>query len=335
MAQAGGKAAEGAPRPPSTPHARRVSLQRFGLSIAFVALVVALALLSPAFLTPENLLNVARQVSVNAIIAAGMTFVILTAGIDLSVGSLVALAGVVMASALKAGAPLVLGAAAGLAVGAGFGAANGVAAAYGRVAPFIVTLAMLTIARGATLVYTGGLPISDLGARFDWLGQGDLAGIPVPVIIMILVFAASYIVLSQMVVGRYIYAIGGNAEAARLSGVNVKRYTVLVYALSGLLSAVAAVVLTARLDSAQPTAGVGYELDAIAAVVLGGTTLMGGEGTIGGTLLGAFLIGVLNNGLNLLNVSSFYQQVVKGLVILLAVLVDQRLRQRGERRRAA
>jgi ribose transport system permease protein len=305
--------------------------QRFGLFIAFVVLVVALALLSPAFLTPGNLLNVARQVSINAIIAAGMTFVILTAGIDLSVGSILALAGAIMAGMLKGGAPVTLGILAGLVVGAGSGMVNGLAVAYGRVAPFIVTLATLTIARGATLVYTDGRPISDLGGTFDSLGGGDLFGIPVPMVITVLVFAASYVVLSQMVVGRYLYAIGGNAEAARLSGVNVKRYTVLVYVLSGLLAAVAAVILTARLDSAQPTAGAGYELDAIAAVVLGGTTLMGGEGSIGGTLLGAFLIGVLNNGLNLLNVSSFYQQVVKGIVILLAVLLDQRLRQRGGR----
>ncbi len=321
--EAGGAPARREARP--EPH---VNLQRFGLPIAFVLLVVALALSSPVFLTPANLLNVARQVSINAISAAGMTFVILTAGIDLSVGSVLGLAGVLMAGVLKGGASLAPGLAAGLAVGAGFGVLNGLAVAYGRMAPFIVTLATLTIARGATLVYTQGQPISDLGGGFDWLGQGDVAGIPVPVVILALVFAASYVVLTQMVIGRYVYAIGGNAEAARLSGINVRRHTILVYAISGLCSGVAAIILTARLDSAQPTAGTGYELDAIAAVVLGGTTLMGGEGGIGGTLLGAFLIGVLNNGLNLLNVSSFYQQIVKGVVILFAVLLDQRLRQR-------
>jgi ribose transport system permease protein len=303
-------------------------VQQFGLTIAFALLIVVLTALSPSFLTPENLLNVARQVSINAIIAAGMTFVILTAGIDLSVGSVLALAGAVMAGILKGNAVLGLGLAGALAVGTAFGILNGLAVAYGRVAPFIVTLATLTIARGVTLVYTDGRPISDLGGAFDWLGGGDVAGIPVPVIIMGLVFAASYIVLTQMVIGRYIYAVGGNIEAARLSGINVRRLLVLVYAISGFLSAVAAIILTARLDSAQPTAGVGYELDAIAAVVLGGTTLMGGEGSIAGTLLGAFLIGVLNNGLNLLNVSSFYQQVIKGVVILFAVLLDQRLRAR-------
>ncbi len=322
------KTSDGAAARHERPPELRARLQRFGLPIAFVVLLVALALLSPAFLTPENALNVARQVSVNAIIAAGMTFVILTAGIDLSVGSVLGLAGVLIAGVLKGGGALGFALAAGLAVGAGFGVLNGLAVAYGRVAPFIVTLATLTIARGITLVYTQGQPISNLGAGFDWLGQGDVAGIPVPVIVMALVFAASYVVLNQMVVGRYVYAIGGNAEAARLSGVNVRRHIILVYAIGGVCSAIAAIILTARLDSAQPTAGLGYELDAIAAVVLGGTTLMGGEGGIGGTLLGAFLIGVLNNGLNLLDVSSFYQQIVKGVVILLAVLLDQRLRGR-------
>ncbi len=278
-------------------------VQRFGLPAAMVLLMAALTVLSPSFLTVGNLLNVTRQVSINAIMAAGMTFVILTGGIDLSVGSVLAIAGAVLAGVLKGGAPLAVALLAGLAVGTGFGAVNGIAVAYGNVAPFIATLATLTIARGLTLVYTDGRPISDLGAAFSWLGTGDAAGIPVPAIITLLVFAAATIMLTQMVVGRYIYAIGGNEEATRLSGVGVRRYKILVYAISVFLSAVAA-------------------------VVLGGTTLAGGEGTMAGTLLGAFLIGILNNGLNLLNVSSFYQQVVKGLVILLAVLLDQKLRGR-------
>jgi ribose transport system permease protein len=306
----------------------RLRVQRFGLPAAMLMLMLALTVLSPSFLTVGNLLNVTRQVSINAIIAAGMTFVILTGGIDLSVGSVLAISGAIIAGALKGGAPLVAALGAGMAVGIAFGTLNGVAVAYGRVAPFIVTLATLTMARGVTLVYTDGRPISDLGAAFGWFGVGDVAGVPVPVLIMAVVFAASAIALGQMVIGRYIYAIGGNEEATRLSGVDIRRYKVLVYTLSGLLSAVAAVILTARLDSAQPTAGQGYELDAIAAVVLGGTTLAGGEGSMLGTLLGAFLIGVLNNGLNLLNVSSFYQLVVKGVVILFAVLLDQRLRAR-------
>ncbi|OFX15468.1 MAG: ribose ABC transporter permease [Armatimonadetes bacterium RBG_19FT_COMBO_69_19] len=301
-------------------------LRRFGILFAFILLMVVLAFLSDSFLTVNNLLNIARQVSINAIIAAGMTFVILTFGIDLSVGSVLAFSGAIIAGLLSRGHPLVVGIGAGLLVGGLIGLVNGLIITKGGVQPFIATLGMLTIARGATLVYTDGRPITGLPDAFVWLGAGEIARIPVPVVIMTVVFAASYVVLTQTVLGRYIYAIGGNEEATRLSGVNVAFYKTLAYVISGALSALSAVILTARLNSAQPTAGMGYELDAIAAVVLGGTTLAGGEGGIAGTLLGAFIIGVLNNGLNLLNVSSFYQQVVKGVVILLAVLLDRRLR---------
>ena len=301
-------------------------LRRFGILFAFILLMVVLAFLSDSFLTVNNLLNIARQVSINAIIAAGMTFVILTFGIDLSVGSVLAFSGAIIAGLLSRGHPLVVGIGAGLLVGGLIGLVNGLIITKGGVQPFIATLGMLTIARGATLVYTDGRPITGLPDAFVWLGAGEIARIPVPVVIMTFVFAASYVVLTQTVLGRYIYAIGGNEEATRLSGVNVAFYKTLAYVISGALSALSAVILTARLNSAQPTAGMGYELDAIAAVVLGGTTLAGGEGGIAGTLLGALIIGVLNNGLNLLNVSSFYQQVVKGVVILLAVLLDRRLR---------
>ena len=301
-------------------------LRRFGILFAFILLMVVLAFLSDSFLTVNNLLNIARQVSINAIIAAGMTFVILTFGIDLSVGSVLAFSGAIIAGLLSRGHPLVVGIGAGLLVGGLIGLVNGLIITKGGVQPFIATLGMLTIARGATLVYTDGRPITGLPDAFVWLGAGEIARIPVPVVIMTVVFAASYVVLTQTVLGRYIYAIGGNEEAARLSGVNVTFYKTAAYTIAGVLSALSGVILTARLNSAQPTAGMGYELDAIAAVVLGGTTLAGGEGGIGGTLLGAFIIGVLNNGLNLLNVSSFYQQVVKGVVILLAVLLDRRLR---------
>ena len=308
------------------PAAVRDLLRRFGILIAFLLLVVVLSFLSDSFLTVSNLLNIARQVSINAIIAAGMTFVILTAGIDLSVGSVLAFSGAIIAGLLSTGQPLFVGISAGLLLGAVLGLVNGLIVTRGGVQPFIATLGMLTIARGATLVYTDGRPITGLPDAFVWLGAGDVGRVPVPVIVMALVFLAAYVVLTQTVLGRYIYAIGGNEEAARLSGVNVTLYKTLAYVLSGVLSAVSGIILTARLNSAQPTAGGGYELDAIAAVVLGGTTLAGGEGSITGTLLGAFIIGVLNNGLNLLNVSSFYQQVVKGVVILLAVLLDRRLR---------
>lgn len=306
--------------------AARGLLRRFGIAIAFTLLIVILSLLSESFLTVSNILNIARQVSINAVIAAGMTFVILTGGIDLSVGSVLAFSGAIMAGLLSTGRPVVLSIVAGLALGAFLGIINGVVITRGKVQPFIATLGMLTIARGATLVYTDGRPITGLPDAFVWLGAGEIARIPVPVVIMVLVFGVAAAVLRQTVLGRYVYAIGGNEEAARLSGVNVTLHKTAVYAIGGLLSAVSAVILTARLNSAQPTAGVAFELDAIAAVVLGGTTLAGGEGGIGGTLLGAFIIGVINNGLNLLNVSSFYQQVVKGVVILLAVLLDRRLR---------
>jgi ribose transport system permease protein len=311
---------------PARPSSVRDLLRRFGIFIAFLLLVVVLSFLSNSFLTVSNLLNIARQVSINAIIAAGMTFVILTAGIDLSVGSVLAFSGAIIAGLLSTGQPLLVGISAGLLLGAVLGLVNGLIVTRGGVQPFIATLGMLTIGRGATLVYTDGRPITGLPDAFVWLGAGDVGRVPVPVIIMALVFVAAYVVLTQTVLGRYIYAIGGNEEAARLSGVNVTLYKTLAYVLSGVLAATSGIILTARLNSAQPTAGGGYELDAIAAVVLGGTTLAGGEGSITGTLLGAFIIGVLNNGLNLLNVSSFYQQVVKGVVILLAVLLDRRLR---------
>jgi ribose transport system permease protein len=311
---------------PARPSSVRDLLRRFGIFIAFLLLVVVLSFLSNSFLTVSNLLNIARQVSINAIIAAGMTFVILTAGIDLSVGSVLAFSGAIIAGLLSTGQPLLVGISAGLLLGAVLGLVNGLIVTRGGVQPFIATLGMLTIGRGATLVYTDGRPITGLPDAFVWLGAGDVGRVPVPVIIMALVFLAAYVVLTQTVLGRYIYAIGGNEEAARLSGVNVTLYKTLAYVLSGVLAATSGIILTARLNSAQPTAGGGYELDAIAAVVLGGTTLAGGEGSITGTLLGAFIIGVLNNGLNLLNVSSFYQQVVKGVVILLAVLLDRRLR---------
>lgn len=301
-------------------------LRRFGIAIAFLLLIIVLSLLSDSFLTVSNVLNIARQVSINAVIAAGMTFVIITSGIDLSVGSVLAYSGAIMAGLLSTGKPVALSIVAGLALGTLLGLVSGIIITKGRVQPFIATLGMLTIGRGATLVYTDGRPITGLPDAFVWLGAGEVLRVPVPVFIMALVFAISYFVLTQTVLGRYVYAIGGNEEAARLSGVNVTFYKSLVYGISGLTSAVSAVILTARLNSAQPTAGVAFELDAIAAVVLGGTTLAGGEGSIGGTLLGAFIIGVINNGLNLLNVNPFYQQVVKGLVILLAVLLDRRLR---------
>ncbi|MBT9282754.1 MAG: ribose ABC transporter permease [Hydrogenibacillus schlegelii] len=298
-------------------------LRRSGPLLGLIVLSVALALTTPHFLTVNNILNVLRQVSINALIALGMTFVILTGGIDLSVGSMLALSGALAAGMIHGGVPAALAVALALFAGAAMGAANGVLVARGRLAPFIVTLATMTVYRGLTLVYTDGRPITGLGDAFGVIGRGYLFDIPLPVLWLGLGFAGSYLLLNSTVFGRHVYAVGGNEEAALHSGVATDRIKIWVYTISGLAAAAGGIILTSRLNSAQPTAGMGYELDAIAAVVLGGTSLSGGRGTLGGTLVGALIIGVLNNGLNLLNVSSFYQQVVKGAVILLAVLLDR------------
>jgi ribose/xylose/arabinose/galactoside ABC-type transport system permease subunit len=300
--------------------------RQFGTLCGLVGLVVVFWILTPHFLTVSNLLNIAQQTSINAIIAVGMTFVIITAGIDLSVGSIVAFSGVVLASAMHSGVPLLPSTFIGLAVGLLCGLVNGVLISWGRLPPFISTLGMMSVARGAALLYTEGRPVSGFSASFRWLSTGEVARIPAPVIIMILVYGVAHFVLRRTKLGRYAYAIGGNEEAAILSGVNVKAYKTLVYGLCGAFSGLAAIILTARLNSAQPIAGIMYELDAIAATVIGGTSLMGGEGTVSGTLIGALIMGVLRNGLNILGVSSFVQQIVIGSVIVIAVLADMALK---------
>lgn len=301
-------------------------LQKIGPLIGLLLIVVIISIMSPNFLTVNNLLNVLRQVSINALIAFGMTFVILTGGIDLSVGSILALTGAVTAGLMAGGMDPILAMFLGLLLGAVLGAINGVIIAKGKVAPFIATLATMTIYRGLTLVYTEGRPISGLGdsQAFQLLGKGYFFGIPVPVITMAITFGVLYFILKKTTFGRRVYAVGGNEEASRLSGISVDRIKIYVYSLTGALAALAALILTSRLNSAQPTAGNMFELDAIAAVVLGGTSLTGGRGWIVGTLIGALIIGVLNNGLNLIGVSSFFQQVVKGAVILVAVLLDRK-----------
>ncbi|WP_212391039.1 ribose ABC transporter permease [Sporosarcina beigongshangi] len=301
-------------------------LQKIGPFIGLLLIVVIITIMSPNFLTVNNLLNVLRQVSINALIAFGMTFVILTGGIDLSVGSILALTGAVTAGMMASGVDPVLAMFLGLLLGAVLGAINGVIIAKGKVAPFIATLATMTIFRGLTLVYTEGRPISGLGdsQAFQLLGKGYFFGIPVPVITMAITFGVLYFILKKTTFGRRVYAVGGNEEASSLSGISVDRIKIYVYSLTGALAALAALILTSRLNSAQPTAGSMFELDAIAAVVLGGTSLTGGRGWIVGTLIGALIIGVLNNGLNLIGVSSFFQQVVKGAVILVAVLLDRK-----------
>jgi ribose transport system permease protein len=309
---------------PIRPQLKR-TLQRLGPFIALLIVCVGLALLSPDFLTISNLFDVMRQVSINAVIAFGMTLAILLGGIDLSVGSILAVSSVLIALMLKAGLAAGLAASVGLLAGAAMGAVNGLVITKGRVAPFIATLGMMTLLRGVALVVSQGSPISGFSSDFfSMVGGGYLAGlVPLPVVWMLTLFALFWFLLTKTVFGRHVYATGGNAEAAALSGVKTDRVQILVYSVSGAMAAIAGIILTSRLDSAQPTAGEGYELDAITAVVLGGTSLAGGRGWIFGTLVGALLIGVLNNGLNLLGVSAFYQQVIKGAVILFAVLLDR------------
>ncbi|HCY38547.1 MAG: ribose ABC transporter permease [Burkholderiales bacterium] len=294
--------------------------------IGLIGLFVIVGVLNPDFLAPMNLLNLLRQVSINALIAFGMTFVILTGGIDLSVGAILALSSALMAGMMVSGLDPVLAIGFACLIGALLGAVNGAFIAKAKMAPFIATLATMTVFRGLTLVYTNGNPITGLSDSF-WFqvfGRGYLLGLPVPAITVIISFVILWCLLHKTPFGRKTYAIGGNEKAALISGINVDRMKILIYALNGLLAALAGAILASRLDSAQPTAGTSYELDAIAAVVLGGTSLSGGRGRIVGTLIGALIIGTLNNGLNLLGVSSFYQLVVKGAVILLAVYIDRK-----------
>ncbi|TLF51952.1 ribose ABC transporter permease [Halomonas urmiana] len=296
--------------------------------LALVLLVAVSAAMSDNFLTSDNLLNVLRQTSINAIIAMGVTFVILTAGIDLSVGAVLALSGAFAASMTASGLAPWLSVPGSLAAGAAMGMVSGLFVAFGRIQAFVVTLVAMTVVRGAALVYTDGRPISIGGGSvadaFWQLGGGYWMGIPIPIYLMFFVFVICWSVLHHTRFGRHVYAVGGNEQVARLSGINVNRIKVSVYAIAGACAALAGVVLTARLGSAQPNAGMTYELDAIAAVVIGGTSLMGGRGRIFGTLVGALVIGVLNNALNILGVSSYFQMIAKGAVILLAVLIDSR-----------
>jgi ribose transport system permease protein len=302
-------------------------IDEFSIGLALVIEIILFSQLSPYFFTAENLLNVSLQVSITAIIAAGMTFVILTAGIDLSVGSLVALAGILATSVIKIDLPIYLSLSLGILAGILFGVFSGFIAGVFvtkfKITPFIVTLALMTIWRGTSFVYTEGRPIWELPEAFGYLGGGRIIGVPVPTLIMVIVFIVSHILLTKTRYGRYIYAVGGNLEAARLAGIKTNKILISAYIISGVLSAVAGVLLASRINSGQPNAGLMYELDVIAAVVVGGTSLFGGRGTIIGTFLGAMLIAVLRNGLNLLNVGSYVQQVIVGVVILLAVLLDQ------------
>ncbi|MCK1994673.1 ribose ABC transporter permease [Peribacillus muralis] len=300
--------------------------QKFGPLLALVLLFIVITVLNPSFMEPNNILNLLRQTSINALIAFGMTFIILTGGIDLSVGSILALSSALMAGMMVSGMDPILAILVGVLLGTIMGVINGILVSKGKMAPFIVTLATMTIFRGLTLVYTDGKPITGIGesVTFQMLGRGYFLGLPIPAVVMVIAFFILWFLLHKTSFGRKTYAIGGNEKASRISGIKVDRVKVAIYGLAGTMAAIAGAILTSRLNSAQPTAGQSYEMDAIAAVVLGGTSLSGGKGRLFGTLVGVLIIGTLNNGMNLLGVSSFYQQVVKGAVILIAVLLDRK-----------
>ena len=294
-----------------------------GILIGLIGMCLALSVLTPSFLTKENIFNILRQVTTNANLAFAMTLIIIICGIDLSTGSILAVAGTLTAGLIALnGMPVYLAVIIGLFVGTALGLFNGVVIARTGIPPFIVTLAMMQIARGAAYVYTGGMPVRTLDPDFNIIGSGYLGPIPYPVIYTVIVFIGMVLLLNKTQFGRHVYAVGGNRDAARFSGINIKKIEIVSYTLMGFLSALSGIVLCARMYSGQPTVGQGFEMDAIAAAILGGTSFSGGTGTMGGTLIGVFVIGVLNNGLNLLNVSSFWQLIIKGVVILLAVYVD-------------
>jgi ribose/xylose/arabinose/galactoside ABC-type transport system permease subunit len=299
-------------------------LSNYIIVLAILLECAVFAFLAPAFFSLDNLVNVALSIAVIGILAVGMTFVILTGGIDLSIGSVVALAGVCAALATVQTGSSLLGFALAVFVGVLFGVFNGTFVAYFKVPPFVVTLAVLTIARGLAFILAEGRSIGNLPESFAWLGKTSILGVPLPVLLMLATFAAGWFVLRHTTFGRYVYAVGGNAEAAFLAGVNVKATTFWVYVLNGLLVGIAAVALASRLGAGVPNSGLQYELDVIAAVVVGGTSLAGGRGSVVTTLLGAVFIGVLNNGLNLRGTDPYLQKIWLGAVILVAVLFDRR-----------
>jgi putative xylitol transport system permease protein len=307
----------------SVPFVLRMA-SNYGIAVAFIVLCIALSFSSDVFLTWPNWTNIIRQTAINGMLAIGVTFVILTGGIDLSVGAVMALAGVVGASLATTPGEhnIVLVLLAGCGVGAFLGWLNGVAVARLSLPSFVVTLGMLSVARGLTYIFTDGQPILNLSAPLLWLGSGSVLGIPVPIVALVLLFAVCWFVLQHTVFGRHIYAVGGSEKSAATSGVRVGRVVISAYAISGLTAALGGLMLTARTTAALPQAGVAYELDAIAAVVIGGTSLSGGKGSLVGTIFGALIIGTINNGLDLLGVSSYYQQVIKGLIIVGAVMLD-------------
>ncbi|MBX3257375.1 MAG: ribose ABC transporter permease [Chitinophagaceae bacterium] len=298
---------------------------RYGIFMALIVICIVLSIATPNFFTAQNMLIVLRQVSINGILAIGVTYVIIAGGIDLSLGSVIALTGVVAASFAHPNTyPLLVPVLLGLLTGVAVGALNGLTITKGKVAPFIVTLGMMTIARGLALVLSKGRPVTNLSPDFNFIGGGDILYIPVPILLFALVIVVSGIILKYTRIGRYIYAVGGNENAAAASGIRVNRVKLFAYIMCSGLAGLAGIVLAARITTGQPNAGIAYELDAIAAVVIGGTSLLGGRGSVAGTVIGVLIIGVINNGLDLLNVSSYYQQIIKGVIIVGAVLLDRK-----------
>ncbi len=306
------------------------AMLRSPLALPLAGLVVVsilMGLASDNFFSFNNIMNVLRQVSVVGILAVGMTFVILTGGIDLSVGAVMALVGTLSAGLMvNSGLPASLALPAGLFIGLGIGLFNGALVAWGKMPAIIVTLATMGMARGLGLIYSGGYPVSGIPSWISWFGVGRIGVVPVPVVIMVVIYAIAWVLLQRTAFGRHVYALGGNELAARLSGVKTRRVKLAVYGISGVTASFAALILTGRLMSGQPNAGVGFELDAIAAVVLGGTAIAGGRGLILGTLIGAVLLGILNNGLNLVGINPYLQDVIKGSIILLAIYIGREWR---------
>lgn len=298
--------------------------------LVLIALCLLMSTLSPVFRTSSNLVNIMQQITVNAVLALGMSVVIFTGGIDLSVGSILALGGIVMGKIIVGmGLHPAIAMVAAIIIGAACGTINGTFISRFKLQPMIATLGMMSIARGAALTLANGKTITGYPAGFRWIGSGRIVEIPVQIIIMFILYAIMFYILKYRKFGRYIYSIGGNEEATRLSGIDVVKYKTLAYTVSGIMSAIAGIILVAKLNSAQSIAGEGYELDAIASSVIGGASLTGGSGSVWGTLLGAIIMGVIRNGLNLMNVSAYLQKLIIGVIIIAAVLLDSfRNRQR-------
>lgn len=313
-------------------------MNKYGIVVIFIGLCIILSIVSPAFLSVRNITNVIRQVSIIGIVSMGVTFCIITTGIDLSSGSMIALISVVVASmsqnAVSANQPIsivmpiIFAILISLSLGAVLGTINGSLTAFGKIPPFIATLGMMTAAKGAAALYTQGRPVGDLKDAFTFIGTGSFIGIPIPIWVYIVMAILSHILLSKTKFGRHVFAIGGNEQAARICGIHVEKTLVKVYAYAGFLTAVSAILLTARTSAGNPTYGLAYELDAIASTVIGGTSLSGGIGSIPFCVIGALIIGVLNNGMDLLGVNAYWQQIVKGFIIVIAVLIDARKQKR-------